>query len=304
MTHPEGGFRDVVGILESETTLRKRDGALVELDPKEIVVWRQVEEITQSAGRGAPLSLRIREMEMAAAATWPAVFQENLGEWILRASGKYTMRANSVLVLGDPGVPLPDALERVINFYQSHGLPPILHIPLPTYQDFDDYCDREGWEKRTDVHVMVTDIGSPSSADHPDFHWDIRETFDEEWLALQGDEGIAEIMKRAPAHYASLRIKGELIAVGRAANFHDWTTLTRLFVRPDSRGKGIGRELVNRLLIAAKDAGTKKALLQVDMKNKSAIRLYESLGFRLHHTYCYRVFNSIKKESIADSGGC
>ena len=61
----EGGFQDIVGILESETTLRKLDGTLLDFQPNEIVAWRKVEHINQGAGTGAPLSLRIREMEIA-----------------------------------------------------------------------------------------------------------------------------------------------------------------------------------------------------------------------------------------------
>jgi hypothetical protein len=39
---PEGGFRDLLGILESATTVRKKSGELVEFDPVRIALWKIV----------------------------------------------------------------------------------------------------------------------------------------------------------------------------------------------------------------------------------------------------------------------
>ena len=40
---PGGGFRDLLGILESETTVRKRSGELITFDPARIALWKVVE---------------------------------------------------------------------------------------------------------------------------------------------------------------------------------------------------------------------------------------------------------------------
>ncbi|TRZ56151.1 MAG: hypothetical protein D4S00_05470 [Streptomycetaceae bacterium] len=39
---PEGGFRDIVGVLESTNSLRNRHGQLVEFSHDEIFIWREV----------------------------------------------------------------------------------------------------------------------------------------------------------------------------------------------------------------------------------------------------------------------
>jgi hypothetical protein len=39
---PSGGFRDILGILESENTVRKKDGTVVTFDPTKIAVWKIV----------------------------------------------------------------------------------------------------------------------------------------------------------------------------------------------------------------------------------------------------------------------
>ncbi len=39
---PEGGFRDIVGVLESTRSLRNRHGRLIEFSHSEIFIWREV----------------------------------------------------------------------------------------------------------------------------------------------------------------------------------------------------------------------------------------------------------------------
>lgn len=285
---PDGGFRDILGILESETSIRRKNGLLVKFAPDQVAVWRIVVTPIAKAGRGAPLSLRIREIERVASATWPAKEIENLGDWLLRATGKFTKRANSVLALGNPGVDLDEALQRITHFYTSRGLSPVIHVALPTYAELDEKLAERGWQGEVHAQVMVTDI-EPDLTNESSFHgWEINDSPSKEWFALQSDEGVEEIVTAVPAHYVGLRIDGELIAVGRTASNNGWTTLTRLYVQEAWRGRGIGRDLIKQLLFIAKDEGISKAFLQVDSKNTSAIRLYEGLGFRVHHTYMYR----------------
>lgn len=42
MHDPEGGFRDILGTLESIDEVRKKDGTLVKFDPKMIALWKVV----------------------------------------------------------------------------------------------------------------------------------------------------------------------------------------------------------------------------------------------------------------------
>ena len=289
MHDPDGGYRDILGILESLTTIRKRDGSIVTFDPDRIALWRKIQPRVDHAGKGSPLSLRIDEIERTASATWPAAEQVAIGEWTLRATGKFTMRANSVLALGEPHIEIHEAIAQVVKFYDERNLTPTFHIALPTYVELDALLEREGWAEKIIVHVMVCDIGEGELNNVDPGIWEFSDKPSDEWIGLQKDEGAKEIMERYPAIYAGLRVGDELVAVGRTANFEKWTVLTRLFVRPDFRGKGLGKELVTQLLKAAKEKGATKALLQVDSKNASAIALYKKMGFTLHHAYKYRL---------------
>ena len=160
---PEGGFRDLVGYLESENSLRNRHGELIEFDREKIAVYKIIEEKNHAAGHGAPLSLRIQELEEVLTKTWPAHNQELFGKWLLRSSGKFTMRANSVLPMGkapygEPQTDIDEALLFVIAHYKNKKLTPTFSIPLPTYRDLDSKLADNGWIERIRAHVMVADI--------------------------------------------------------------------------------------------------------------------------------------------------
>ena len=42
MHDPAGGYRDILGVLERENTVRKKDGTVVLFDPSQIALWKVV----------------------------------------------------------------------------------------------------------------------------------------------------------------------------------------------------------------------------------------------------------------------
>ncbi len=68
----------------------------------------------------------IIDLERMAAAHWRGTEEEWLGDWLLRAAEGFTGRANSALPLGDPGLPLDEALAAVTQWYRARGLPPMI----------------------------------------------------------------------------------------------------------------------------------------------------------------------------------
>jgi len=291
---PEGGFRDLVGYLESENTLRNRHGELIEFDHEKIAVYKVIEEKMNLAGHGAPLSVRIQELENVLTTTWPPVKEELFGKWLLRTSGKFTMRANSVLPcgkapFGEPLKEIDEAIAHVVAHFEKHGLVPTFSIPLPTYQELDSKLFDNGWIEKVRAHVMVGDI-APLAMNKNKFKTTISESFDDAFLALQDDHGVADLMRAYPALYASVFDAENLIGVGRTSHADGWSALSRVFVDPAYRGQGVSKLIVNALLGASFEAGIKKSVLQVDSKNTVAISLYSSLGFSFHHEYVYRSY--------------
>ena len=302
---PEGGFRDLVGYLESENSLRNRHGELVEFDVEKIAVYKVIEEKNHAAGHGAPLSIRIQELERVLTQTWPPLRQEFFGKWLIRTSGKFTMRANSVLPTGkapygEPPIHIDEAISHVMDHYEKEGLAPTFSIPLPTYADLDSKLFDLGWIEKVRAHVMVADIAEPAIIENK-FKTMISDGFDESWLALQKDQGVAELMRGYPALYASVFDGDKLIGVGRTAHADGWSAISRVFVQPEYRGQGISKLIVNALLKSSLDAGVTKSVLQVDSQNQTAINLYTSMGFNFHHEYVYR---SYQKTLHLLSEGC
>ncbi len=63
-----------------------------------------------------------------------------------------------------------------------------------------------------------------------------------------------------------------------------WGSIQNVGVMPGYRGLGIGRALVEQALGEYWKAGVKQVWLEVTANNTSAIRLYESIGFRRTRT--------------------
>ena len=119
-----GGYRDLVGVLESMTTIRKRNGEVITFNPDDLAIVHPIEDVIPRAGKGAPLSLRVVELEELSTRTWPPHQIKNLGSWKCRISNGRTFRANSVLVTGVPpfgesGLDLEHAITAVDAMYRA-----------------------------------------------------------------------------------------------------------------------------------------------------------------------------------------
>jgi ribosomal protein S18 acetylase RimI-like enzyme len=81
------------------------------------------------------------------------------------------------------------------------------------------------------------------------------------------------------------RLVAALLAVHRAPwdDTPDCPFITDLFTDPACRRHGFGRALVVRALTEASATARPWVALRADSENIPAMRLYESLGFRLHH---------------------
>jgi hypothetical protein len=67
---PAGGYRDVVGHLKTASSLINRKGQEITFDPEQIFVWREIIERPTLAGKGAPLTLRVLELDQICNLTW------------------------------------------------------------------------------------------------------------------------------------------------------------------------------------------------------------------------------------------
>ena len=236
---------------------------------------------------------RIEDLERAAARHWQAPEIEPLGEWLLRAADGFTGRANSALPLGDPGLPLPEAVTAVAGWYRRRHLPPMIVLPQGAAPDpLHDHLTERGWVPRPGpAFVMIAPAaGIPASP------VDVRlaPEPDEAFLGLYRYRGrdlppIARtLLMSAPWQaFGSVHRDGRTVACGRISVDGDLGVITAVEVDPGCRRQGLGLAITAGLAAAAADRGAHRILLQVETTNAPARALYAQCGFRDSHRYHY-----------------
>jgi ribosomal protein S18 acetylase RimI-like enzyme len=280
-------FADVVGDLvglDARTAVIDSRRGLVEVDLDTIAIARLA----------PPSSADELALEAIAASGWRAAETEQLGGWLLRANGGFTGRANSVLPLRAPGLPLDEALRRASAWYRERGLPLRLLVPTEARRLLDAELAERGWPADWDVHVLVARLDQIRAAARPDVEVTMAERPDDGWLARYRDgagaspEARALLIRHDAVAFASVRDGDRVVAIGRATLDDGWLGVTAVEVDPELRRSGLARSVMAALVLWGHERGTVRSYLQVASDNTAAIALYERLGFWNHHDYRYR----------------
>jgi ribosomal protein S18 acetylase RimI-like enzyme len=234
-------------------------------------------------------------VEAVAARGFRALETAQLGGWLLRAAGGFTGRANSVLPLRAPGMPLDDALAAAQAWYGQRGLPLRLQIPTEARRLLDAELGERGWPPSPDVHVYTARLDSltlaPGDA-QPEV--ELAPAPDEQWLhRYRGGAGAAPparalLTDHDRAAFAAIRGDGAVLAIGRGAVDDGWLGISAVEVVPELRRRGLGRAVVAALCAWGSSAGATRGYLQVSSDNPAGRALYDALGFWWHHDYRYR----------------
>lgn len=237
--------------------------------------------------------------ELAGDRTWPAPVHERLGDWLLRAAGGFSNRANTALPVGDPGRPLGEAVDAVEEWYRARGLNPGINVPLPLAADVDAELDRRGWATTYRTVMMASDLHSmaapPGGALPP---VTLRPRPSTEFLAVvAGNKGG---LPEAAAHvlFSPERVRfaevydpdGALVAMARGAldpSGH-WLNLSLIEVAAGARRRGLASRVITTLAGWGRHLGAQRGFLQVVAGNAPAVALYRKLGFTDHHVYLTR----------------
>lgn len=82
--------------------------------------------------------------------------------------------------------------------------------------------------------------------------------------------------------------EGQLLAVAAICRWESGElVISSVATHSEMRGQGIGKELMNKCLAAARQCGSELVCLGVRHENESAQRLYASTGFTLMHNFSY-----------------
>ncbi|WP_235003432.1 GNAT family N-acetyltransferase [Blastococcus haudaquaticus] len=238
----------------------------------------------------------VPDLERLAARTWRGLEEERHGDWLLRAGGGFSGRANSALVVGDPPSDLPTAVAAVTRWYAARGARPMAQVPSPGSEAADDAFAAAGWARGEDVLVLTASLGSWPE---PSVPVELAPTPDEAWLRgyryrgtplppvasavlANADDPVFAAVRTAPG-------SAPTAAVARGVVVDGWLVVTAVTVDDAWRRRGLATAVMAALGSWARDRGGHSCLLQVSGDNAGALALYERLGFTEHHRYHYRL---------------
>jgi N-acetylglutamate synthase len=244
----------------------------------------------------APQATEVAELERLAARTWRGLEEETYGDWLLRAGGGFTGRANSALLVGEPPEPLGRAVDTVTRWYERRGLRPRAYVPSPGGEAADAALVEAGWSRLEDNLVLTAPLAGWGA---PHVAVDLAPEPDDAWLTGYRYRGTPlppvarDILVNAEDPvFASVRLEpapAPLAAVARGVRVEDWLVVTAVTVDERHRRKGVASAVMAALGEWARGRGARACLLQVASSNEPGLALYERLGFTEHHRYHYRL---------------
>ncbi|MDQ2758275.1 MAG: GNAT family N-acetyltransferase [Actinomycetota bacterium] len=312
---------DVVGLVstvdEASVTLTTSSGS-VTLPRQVVVAVREIPPRQERPGR-PHLTVGVADLGRMMADGWPAVESVGLGGWLLRASGGFTGRGNSVLPHGDPGLPLPAALDQVERWYAARDLAARFHLDLPREgagpvgpAELAELGEQDVVRRLVAAHPVgaellargyravqptltltgATSAVPPLRGDAPPVEVDA--TLTPHWLTTYARQrsilpGVTEQVLTGSAGqlFARAGAPGHLSAVARMSVHPGWAGIHAVWVDPHQRRQGLAVALMSALAALARDHAMASMYLQVEAGNAAARELYTGLGFTTHHAYVY-----------------
>ncbi|MCN9242981.1 GNAT family N-acetyltransferase [Streptomyces sp. RY43-2] len=287
-------YTDTVGVLTSwgggVLMITRRDGESVRIAESSMVAGKVVP--AAPARRRGP-SASYEELARISARAWQPVLRERLGDWELRAAAGFTRRANSVLPLGDPGLPLDEALAAVRRWYAALGLPAYVQLATGAEGTQELLCAElaaRGWTREVTAELWTGALAPVADREAGGVR--LTRTVDEEWLARYQRKGLSEVALKVLGSGPSVwfaTVPGAAgappAAIGRCVVDGRWAGFAAVEVDPAQRRRGLATTVMAALSQRALDEGASAAWLQVESGSAAARSLYTGLGFGAHHAY-------------------
>nr|WP_202535086.1 GNAT family N-acetyltransferase [Streptomyces sp. SID4923] len=236
------------------------------------------------------------ELARVTARAWQPVESEPLGDWQLRAAAGFTRRANSVLPLGDPGMPLDAALGRVRAWYADRGLPAYVQTATGAEGAQEELCaalEEHGWRREVTAEVRIAALAPVGDLPAEVSRVRLERTAGAAWLSryqrvgAPGPEVTAVLHGGPSVWFATVPGEegGAPAAIGRCVVDGRWAGFMAVEVAPEHRRRGLATAVMTALARQAMDEGASAAWLQVEADNEGARALYDGMGFATHHLY-------------------
>lgn len=243
------------------------------------------------------LALRIEEAALNATVVREQMLYDG---WLVRWAPAAAKRARSINVIAPAHRDLDDKLAFCATLYARAKLPLIFRLTSAgPDRGLDGQLDARGFLRYGETCVMAMSMRtSPAASPPATLRYEQMDPgrFADVTGALRGhaSEHIAEHHRRlASIAVPCVRLvaqdeTGRHVGAGMTVVDGDVAGIFDVVVDPSVRRRGYARQIMRRLLDAARQAEARSAYLQVEYANTAARQLYASLGFSDRYTYWYR----------------
>lgn len=246
--------------------------------------------------------LSFEEMSMT---MFPALQTMLYDGWVIRFADGYSNRSNSVNPVYGSTLPIEEKIQYCESLFAQKGLPAVFKMTKNVFpESLDTLLVVRGFEKFHETSVQTADLQRCAFDATPDSQVIVGSQLgmaidQRTWFDLY-----VEFNKIDPKHvhtsqailaailakpiYIALLDNGEPVACGMCVMQGVYAGFQDIVVKPDARGKGYGKQLMQCLMRTAQQNGANTAWLQVMYSNPVAMQLYAGLGFSEIYTYWYR----------------
>jgi GNAT superfamily N-acetyltransferase len=239
----------------------------------------------------------VETFERAGLEAWPGIEVKWDGNWVRRAAGGYTKRANSAQCF-DPNDDA-DVEDRIIgasSWLVVRGVKPVFRITPLSAPALNEALDDAGWDEIDQSHLYAMKL----EAQEPDAQGKLVPLLDPAFLAaqqkLQGHDDAMMTRMRAllavmavPATGIVIERDGEPVASGLMAISNGIVITGNVITDPSRRRQGLAAAMMRTGLAWAHEKGATIAALNVQADNPAAQALYAGLGYQHQYDYSYRI---------------
>jgi ribosomal protein S18 acetylase RimI-like enzyme len=244
----------------------------------------------------------IRLLEELSNNALPSTHALQYDGWLLRFGDSTARRANSVCALYPSSLPLDEKIAYCEDVYARRNRRIVFKLTDDAQPpDLESVLLAGGYhaDQRSSVQTLPINVSDAWMADKSDL---LKMTFTNRVTAQWMDEQIAfhdesdrpRLTTRSMydlilphAAYFRLSFDGVPAASGLGVIERGWIGLYNIVVEPSIRGRGVGQQLVQRILAYGAAFGAHSAYLQVMTTNTPACALYHKIGFREAYRYWY-----------------
>lgn len=248
----------------------------------------------------------IRDIEERSLNAFPALQNRVYDGWVLRFSEGYARRANCINPLYSSYQNINQKIKNCEEIYNARNLDVIYKITPNVYpSNLDSILEDLHYKVDATTSLQLLELDNICEPTNENII--CSDDINEEWLNYfcsidnisDKNKAILRIMLKniiPQKFFVLLQVGGKNVGCGLGVLDNEFIGIYDIIVDKDYRNKGYGREIVLNLLKLGKEAGAKKAYLQVMMNNPPALRLYSNIGFKEVYKYWYRIKEKLIKE--------